>query len=62
MGRDPATAALLGSLIFALAGFELVLPVVREALASLVDGEARLLFLGSPDELALRIPISVGPT
>jgi xanthine dehydrogenase accessory factor len=28
--------------------------VVREALASLVDGEARLLFLGSPDELAAR--------
>jgi xanthine dehydrogenase accessory factor len=26
--------------------------VVREALASLVDGRARLLFLGSPDELA----------
>jgi xanthine dehydrogenase accessory factor len=28
--------------------------VVREALASLVDGVARLLFLGSPDELAAR--------
>jgi xanthine dehydrogenase accessory factor len=28
--------------------------VVREALASLDDGEARLLFMGSPDELAAR--------
>jgi xanthine dehydrogenase accessory factor len=28
--------------------------VVREALASLEDGEARLLFMGSPDELAAR--------
>jgi xanthine dehydrogenase accessory factor len=28
--------------------------VVREALASLVDGEARLLFMGSPDEVAAR--------